>query len=349
MNREPPILREPSLAVVIPCYRVAKHVAGVLKAIGPEVDRIYCVDDACPEQSRLVIEKASAEDSRIRCLVHQQNQGVGGAVVTGYRQAIKDGADVIVKLDGDGQMDPTRIPGLIEPILRGEADYVKGNRFFHLEGLRSMPVLRLIGNAGLSFLSKLSTGYWDLFDPTNGYTAIHAALVRELPLGKLSRRYFFESDILFRLNVLRAVVTEVPMSARYADEESNLSVLKTLVQFPLYHLRNCWKRIFYNYFLRGFSMASVNLVAGLALLIFGVVFGVTKWVGGIETSVLATPGTVMLAGLPVLLGCQILLNFVAFDMANIPHNPIHQRLQSYERMSPENPAPVSPGDAPSAR
>ena len=307
MDREPAKPDEPSVAVVIPCYRVSRQLASVLQAIGPEVWRIYCVDDGCPEQSRLVAERVAAEDPRIRCLVHEQNRGVGAAVATGYRQALQDGADVIVKLDGDGQMDPAAIGLLVEPILCGQADYVKGNRFFHLEGLKSMPRLRLIGNAGLSFLAKMSTGYWELFDPTNGFTAIHAAVAGELPLGKLSPRYFFESDILFRLNTLRAVVAEVPMEARYAEEKSSLSVLKTLVQFPLCHARNCWKRILYNYFLRGFSIASVNLVAGLALLIFGVLFGAIKWIGGAESSVVASPGTVMLAGLPVILGCQLLL------------------------------------------
>ena len=178
------------LAVVVPCYRVGGQVADVLAAVGPEVWRIYCVDDACPERSGHVAEQLAAGDPRIRCLVHPRNMGVGAAVVTGYRQAIDDGAEVIVKLDGDGQMDPARIPELVEPILRGEADYVKGNRFFDLEGLRSMPVLRLLGNAGLSFLAKLSTGYWTLFDPTNGYTAIHASVARRLPLNKLSPRYF---------------------------------------------------------------------------------------------------------------------------------------------------------------
>ena len=335
---EPPAAREPMtgtnvaqndacrLAVVIPCYRVSLQVGGVLKAIGPAVWRIYCVDDGCPDESHLAVEKAAVEDARIRCLVHPRNKGVGAAVVTGYKQALADGADVIVKLDGDGQMDPARIAELAEPILRGEADYVKGNRFFRLEGLKSMPWLRMIGNAGLSFLAKMSTGYWELFDPTNGYTAIHAAVARELPLDKLSPRYFFESDILFRLNTLRAVVTEVPMDARYADERSSLRPLWSLAQFPLYHARNCWKRILYNYFLRGFSLASINLVGGLALTLFGVVFGLMKWVQGAETSALASAGTVMLAGLPVILGCQLLLNFVAFDMANIPRGPIHRRL-----------------------
>jgi len=316
------------LAVVVPCYRVGNQIANVLKAIGPEVWRIYCVDDACPEQSHRIVQEIAAVDTRIRCLIHQRNMGVGAAVVTGYKQALQDGAEVIVKLDGDGQMDPTRIPELIKPILRGEADYVKGNRFFHLDGLKSMPLLRLIGNAGLSFLSKMSTGYWTLFDPTNGYTAIHALVARQLPLDKLSPRYFFESDILFRLNTVCAVVTEVPMDACYGDETSSLNLIRTLAQFPLYHARNLWKRILYNYFLRGFSMASINLVGGLALLIFGVVFGMIKWIGGVEMNVLASSGTVMLAALPVIIGCEMLLNFIAFDMANIPHSPIHLRLHS---------------------
>lgn len=319
------------LAVVVPCYRVAACIADVLRAIGPEVWRVYCVDDACPEHSHEIIEQAAAEDPRIRCLRHSENMGVGAAVVTGYKQAIADGAEVIVKLDGDGQMDPRRIPELVQPILRGEADYVKGNRFFRLEGLWAMPVVRLIGNAGLSFLSKMSTGYWTLFDPTNGYTAIHALAAERLPLDKLSRRYFFESDILFRLNTLRAAVAEVPMDACYGHENSSLSIFKTLVHFPLCHARNLAKRIFYNYFLRGFSVASIHLVAGAILLAFGVVFGASRWIVGAETNVPASAGTVMLAALPILIGCQLLLSFISFDMSNVPVSPIHTRLQLWTK------------------
>jgi dolichol-phosphate mannosyltransferase len=319
------------LAAVIPCFRVSKQIAGVLRAIGPEVWRIYCIDDGCPEQSRLVVEQLAAEDPRIRSLVNERNHGVGGAVVTGYRQALDDGAEMIVKLDGDGQMDPARIPELIAPLCNGEADYVKGNRFYHLESLRAMPVARLIGNAGLSFLSKLSTGYWNLFDPTNGYTAIHAAVARRLPLGKLHPRYFFESDILFRLNTLRAVVTEVPMEARYGDESSSLSLMKAFVQFPIYHARNYLKRIFYNYFLRSFSAASINLVIGFALLVFGVIFGAVEWIVGAERHVPASAGTVMLAALPIIIGSQLLLNFLSFDMANVPREPIHPKIRLHER------------------
>ena len=318
-----PNMPEPlRLAVVIPCYRVRNHIASVLRRIGPEVWRVYCIDDGCPEQSRAVVEEAAAGDPRIRSLVHERNQGVGAAVVTGYRQALQDGADVIVKVDGDGQMDPALIPQLVEPLLDFDADYVKGNRFFHIEGLRSMPTIRLIGNAGLSFMSKISTGYWTLFDPTNGFTAIHASVARQLPLGKLSPRYFFESDILFRLNTLRAVVAEVPMDARYADEKSNLSLWRAAVEFPARHFRNGCKRIFYNYFLRGFGVASINLIFGLLLTVFGAVFGGIAWAAAAGRNMPASAGTVMLAALPVIVGSQLLLSFLSFDMANVPRDPI---------------------------
>jgi dolichol-phosphate mannosyltransferase len=319
------------LAVVIPCYRVSRQIGDVLAAIGPEVWRIYCVDDGCPEQSGRMVEQRATVDPRVRLLVHPLNRGVGAAVVTGYRQALEDGAEIIVKLDGDGQMDPGRICELTAPLRDGEADYVKGNRFYHLESLRAMPVGRLIGNAGLSFLSKLSTGYWNLFDPTNGFTAIHAAVARRLPLGKLHPRYFFESDILFRLNTLRAVVTEVPMDARYGEEKSNLSLVKAFVQFPIYHARNCCKRIFYNYFLRGFSVASINLVVGFALLLFGVTFGVVEWIVGAQRQTPASSGTVMLAALPVIIGSQLLLSFLSFDMSNVPREPLHPKIRLNER------------------
>ena len=182
------------IAVVIPCYKVKKHVLEVIASIGNEVWRIYIVDDACPEGSGRHVE-AHCLDQRVRVVYHECNQGVGGAVMTGYRAAIADGAEVIVKVDGDGQMDASLIPNFIEPILAGEADYTKGNRFFDLEEIRAMPKVRLFGNAVLSLMTKLSSGYWDLFDPTNGYTAIHAEVARHLPFGKISQRYFFETDI----------------------------------------------------------------------------------------------------------------------------------------------------------
>lgn len=319
------------LAVVVPCFRVKSVVRKVLEGIGPEVSAIYCVDDCCPEGSADVIAACSEVDVRIHLIRHTSNQGVGGAVLSGYAAALADGADVIVKLDGDGQMDPRLISALVAPIARAESDYVKGNRFFDLDSVQSMPVVRLIGNAGLSFLTKLSSGYWQLFDPTNGFTAISAAAARALPLPKISRRYFFESDILFRLNTIQAVVSDVPMPAEYGDEESSLSVSRCLFEFPFLHLRNTAKRIFYNYFLRGFSMASVHLVLGTLLLAFGFAFGITKWLLAHQSGEFASAGTVMLSALPVILGMQMLLSFVNFDMASVPGIPLCKRLSTIDR------------------
>jgi glycosyltransferase involved in cell wall biosynthesis len=315
------------VAVVIPSYSVTRHILSVISKIPPGVWRIYVIDDACPDGSGKFVE-ASVSDSRLRVLYHPQNQGVGGAVMTGYRAAITDGAEVIVKLDGDGQMDPALLWHFVEPILVGEADYTKGNRFFDLEEIRAMPRVRLFGNAVLSLMAKLSTGYWDLFDPTNGYTAIHADVARHLPFEKISRRYFFETDILFRLNTLRAVVVDIPMDARYGDEGSNLKITKIIGEFLFKHARNFLKRIFYNYYLRDLSLASIELPLGLCLLLFGIGYGGYHWLESAQAGVATPAGTVMLAALPILMGIQFVMAFLGYDIASVPRRPRHTNFRS---------------------
>lgn len=313
----------PRIAVVIPCYRVSRSIADLIIAIGPEVATIYVIDDACPEKSGELVKNTSV-DPRVKVISHTENQGVGGAVVSGYRAALADGMEIIVKLDGDGQMDPSLIPNFTGPIARGEADYAKGNRFFNLEDVRSMPKERLLGNAALSFLTKLSSGYWDLFDPTNGYTAIHRDVAKALPLEKLSRGYFFESDLLFRLNILRAVVVDVPMAAKYGDETSSLKISKIISEFLLKHLGNLGKRIFYNYFLRDMSIASLELPLGLIMLLVGSVIGFSHWGDSLRTGIPTPAGTVMLSGLNIIIGMQFVLAFLAYDIGSVPRRPIHR-------------------------
>jgi glycosyltransferase involved in cell wall biosynthesis len=293
----------------------------VLAGIGPSVARIYVVDDACPEGSADVVERDCA-DPRVRVIRHADNQGVGGAVISGYRAALADAMDVVVKIDGDGQMDPGLIPDFVAPVLAGESDYAKGNRFFDLDGLGRMPSGRLFGNAVLSFVTKLSSGYWDVFDPTNGYTAIDARVLRRLPLDKVSRRYFFESDLLFRLNILRAVVVDVPMQARYGDEVSSLDVRVAAFEFLFRNVRNFGKRIFYNYYLRDLSIASIELPAGLLMLVAGTTIGAQSWMHSLATQHPAPTGTVMLSALLLLMGMQLLLAFVNYDIASVPRRPI---------------------------
>jgi glycosyltransferase involved in cell wall biosynthesis len=311
------------VAVVIPSYKVTRHILGVIAGIGPEVSRIYVVDDKCPDGSGAFV-KANCQDPRVTVVEHAENQGVGGAVMSGYRAAIADGMEVIVKVDGDGQMDARLIPHFIAPILRGEADYTKGNRFFDLEQIGQMPPMRLFGNAVLSLMTKLSSGYWNLFDPTNGYTAIHADAARHLPFAKISKRYFFETDMLFRLNTLNAVVVDVPMDASYGDEVSNLKISKIVTEFLGKHVRNFSKRIFYNYYLRNMSLASIELPAGLAMLTWGTVYGAMHWIESSRAGVATAPGTVMLSALPVIMGMQLVLAFLAHDIASVPQRPIHR-------------------------
>lgn len=315
----------PHVAVVIPCYRVRDTIKGVIERIGPEVRTIICVDDACPEGSGHEV-LDSVRDSRASVEFHSSNRGVGGAMVTGYVRALAAGAEIVVKVDGDGQMDPTLVPVMIRPIVEGRADYAKGNRFFSIEDVSDMPAARLLGNAVLSFVSKLSSGYWDVFDPTNGYTAVHANVLRHLPLQKLNHGYFFESDMLFRLNTLRAVVVDVPMRAIYGVGRSSLSIPRVALSFLLKHAVNLAKRVVYNYFLRDFSVASLELVVGLAAVLFGTAFGASQWLLSAQTGEPATAGTVMLAALPVLVGIWLLLGFLNYDISNVPRNPVHRLL-----------------------
>jgi glycosyltransferase involved in cell wall biosynthesis len=314
------------LAVVIPCYRVKMHIMDVLAGIGSECSCIYVADDNCPEGTGELVRQA-CKDPRVKVVAHERNQGVGAATVTGYRHALADGADVIVKMDGDGQMDPALIPRLVRPILEGTADYAKGNRFYYLESLRRMPSVRLFGNSVLSFISKLSTGYWDILDPTNGFTAIHARVAEALPLEKVSPRYFFESDMLFRLATVRAVVVDVPMHARYAGERSNLRLGDVWPAFCAKHVSNLARRIGYGYFLRDFNFASIQLVVGGLLVGIGAKVGIGAWWRSFLTGIPATSGTVMLAALPVILGMQMLLSFLSFDLRNMPRTVLHRRLE----------------------
>lgn len=312
------------VAVVIPCYKVSRFIVDVIRRIGPEVERIYAVDDCCPEGSGDFIE-TQVTDPRVRLLRNPVNKGVGGAVMTGYRQALEDGMDIVIKVDGDGQMDPALIPLFISPLVAGEADYAKGNRFFSASAVRSMPRVRLLGNAMLSFMTKFSSGYWSIFDPTNGYTAIHARALGAIDLRTISERYFFETDMLIRLGDLRAVVVDVPMRAVYGEEVSGLRIGAILGEFLRKHIKATIRRFTYLYLMRDFNIASLNLIIGSILMIFGILFGGFEWVRSISSGVPASTGTVMLSVLPIIAGLQMLLFFLGYDISAEPRKPVQRQ------------------------
>jgi dolichol-phosphate mannosyltransferase len=305
------------ICVVIPCYKVRKSILDVINKIPEIVGKIIVVDDFCPEGTGKYVQE-NCSDGRVEIISHVRNQGVGGAMISGYKRAIELGVSVVVKIDGDGQMNPAHIEELLFPINSKEADYVKGSRFYFVNDLKNMPFVRLIGNSILSFYNKLISGYWDIMDPTNGYTAIHTDILKMLPLDKISHDFFFESDMLFRLNTIRAVVKEVPVPVTYDNNKSNLSVFKVLFTFPFKYSSRLIKRIIYNYFIRDFNIGTLELLISLIFTVVGASFGIFHWWKSILYGVPATAGTVIISALLIILGFQSFLAYIHFDLLNIP-------------------------------
>ncbi len=304
------------IAVVIPCYRTGTTVREVIAGVPSGVAHIIVVDDACPDSSGDAV--AALGRPEVTVLRHERNRGVGAAMVTGYRKALELGCDIVVKMDGDGQMDPAHLPRLVAPLAADEADYAKGNRFRDFGALRGMPKLRLFGNSALSFLVKAASGYWNTMDPTNGYTAIHRRALERLPLERLSQRYFFESDMMIQLGIIGAVARDVDMPAQYGGEGSSLGIGRVLLEFPPKLIAGLVRRVFLKYFVYDFNMASVYILIGLPVFVASVVFGVIEWIDSILSGVPRTAGTIMLVALPIIVSFQMLLQAIQIDIDSVP-------------------------------
>jgi glycosyltransferase involved in cell wall biosynthesis len=310
------------IAAVVPAYRVEKQIAAVLAAVPAYVRNIIVVDDASPDATAGLVTAAARKDRRITLIRHSSNQGVGGAMISGFKQALELGARIIVKVDGDGQMDVDRLEALLEPLILGRADYAKGNRFRDFQSLQQMPLVRRIGNMGLGFLAKAATGYWHLFDPTNGFFGIRQEALAQLPLERIDRSYFFETSMLANLYLTGAVVRDVAMPARYRGELSSMLIHRVLLEFPLKLLGTFVRRLVLKNFIYDFSMVSIYLLAGLPLLLFGLTFGAIKWVQYALQAIAAPTGTVMLPTLCVLLGIQFLVSAIEIDLRSVPTEPL---------------------------
>jgi len=303
-------------AVIIPCFKVADSIKDVVCSVPVSIDHIIVVDDKCPEGSGKIAEET--DDERVIVIYHERNLGVGGAVISGYKKGLELGCEILVKMDGDGQMDPEYIESLTAPLVRNDADYTKGNRFMDFKALKSMPKIRLLGNNVLSFLEKVFSGYWDIMDPTNGYTAIHKRALQDLSLDKIANGYFFESSMLLNLNLINAVVEDVPIPAKYGDENSSLTVRSALLKFPLRLFCGLMKRIFLKYYIYDFNMASVYILLGVPMFIWGMVFGAVEWIDSHGSDVPKTAGTIMLAALPLIISFEMLLQAISIDIGLVP-------------------------------
>jgi len=309
------------IAVIIPCFKVRTHILDLVSEVLKYEYTIYLIDDACPENSGDYVAE-NIKNERLNIIYNTQNLGVGGAVKKGFSIALENDFDIFVKLDGDGQMKPEFIQTLIQPLINEIADFTKGNRFFNVNQVKKMPLIRLMGNSALSFINKFVNGYWQIMDPTNGFIALNKITLSQLEIDKLSNRYFFESDLLFRLGIIRAVVLDFPMEPNYGNEKSNLSVFRTLISFPPKYIKRFFKRIIYLYFLRDFNVGSLHLISGSLLFLFGLVFGIFKWIIHVQNHEPTPTGTIMIATLSIILGFQLLLSFLNYDINNYPKEPL---------------------------
>ena len=308
--------RAPVVAAVLPAYRTAPSIRAVIERIPSSVAHVIVVDDASPDGAGAAA--SAVGDPRVIVLSHESNRGVGGAMKTGFDRALELGADIVVKLDSDGQMDPALIPSLVAPLAAGEADLAKGNRFADLAVISAMPPLRRAGNLALSFLVKAASGYWSLFDPCNGFLAVTSDLLKDIRRDRLADRYFFEISLLCESYRAEGVVLDVAMHPRYGDEISSLSPTRSLFEFSGRLLGRLLSRIGSTYFLRDFNVVSVFISAGVPLMAFGVLWSAYHWYRSWATNVVASTGTVMIGTLAIILAFQLLLQAVVLDVQNEP-------------------------------
>lgn len=306
------------IAVVIPCYNVSKHIEAVVNDLPNDISYIITVNDCSADNTLSVLENLAKLNTKLQVVNHLVNQGVGGAMISGYKKSLELGSDITIKMDGDGQMTAANIPKLIRPLIEGKADFTKGNRFRDLKALKSMPLVRRIGNLGLSFLIKAASGYWNIFDPTNGFTAIKNEVLSEVNFDKLHKRYYFETSMIAELYFSNAVILDVPMKAFYGDEVSGLSSTQSLFEFPPKLFVTFLRRIVLKYFLIDFNLGSLYLLTGIPMFLYGIIFGLIKFEQYDKLGVGAPTGTVILPTLFIILGFQVLLAGLAFDVNNYP-------------------------------
>jgi len=303
------------IAVVVPAYREEQHVGDVIDSMPDLVDLVVVVDDASPDGTFAV---ASAHaDARTEVIRHERNTGVGGAILTGHRRAMERGADVMVVMAGDAQMDPEHLPALLRPVVEGGYGFSKANRFYSAQSFAGMPRHRVVGNIVLTFLTKVSSGYWDLVDPQNGYTAVTRESLERVPLDKVSQRYEFENDLLIWLNIAGVRACDVPVPAVYGSEVSGIKLHKVVPRILGTLWRGFWRRLWLKYVLWSFSPIALLFVLGSLALLVGLVCGV--WALALSAGgSYVSPATWLLAVGASIVGVQFLLNALVLDIQATP-------------------------------
>ena len=313
------------IGCLIPCFRGGPITLSLIDKALKFTDYVILIDDACPNQTGQLAEERFASTDKVKVLFNSHNQGVGKSCQHGIRFLLENDCTIIIKIDADGQMDPNLIPSLIQPIIEGKAEAVKGNRFTSVDDFLSMPKIRIIGNLGLSFLNKISTGYWELFDPTNGFIAFKSSALKRVRIEKTDNRYFFESDLLFQSSLAQVTFAQISMSSVYGNEISSLRPMRELRRFASKHLVNFFKRLIYQYFLLDFNAGSLELLGGSIGFMLTTIFSLKLFISGILYNKYATSGE---SGLFAVLSIMTMQMFIAFLYYDATQQPLMRQLRS---------------------
>jgi glycosyltransferase involved in cell wall biosynthesis len=308
------VLGGKTVAVVVPAYDEEALLPATLAGIPGFVDRIYVVDDASRDATAARAREAAAADQRIDLIVHERNRGVGAAIVSGYKRALAEGMEVVCVMAADNQMDPADLHRLVEPVARGEVEYAKADRLRSGEAWRVMPRARYLGNATLSLLTKIASGYWHVADSQSGYTAISRQALEQLDLDRLYPRYGFPNDMLVRLNVIEARVRDVPSRPVYGvGERSGIRYARVVPAISRLLVRAFFWRLWQKYVIRDFHPLVFFYVSGLALFLLGLGLGIAEIV--LRALGNAIPAaTIVLVALLLMFGSQLVLFAMWLDM-----------------------------------
>lgn len=266
--------RDKTIAVIVPAYNEEKLIGKVLETVPTFIDHIVVVDDASSDRTGEVVRTHQQEDSRIIYLCHTKNEGVGGAIVTGYKWARDNEISISVVMAGDAQMDPKDLPKLLDPVVDGEVDYSKGNRLFTGRAWRVIPKTRYLGNAVLSFLTKIASGYWHVADSQSGYGAVSLEVLKTIDLDSIYKRYGMPNDFLVKLNVYHFRVRDVPVNPIYGiGERSGIKIYKVVFTLSSLLLKLFIWRLKEKYIIRDFHPLVLFYLMGFVLTPIGFIFG----------------------------------------------------------------------------
>lgn len=308
--------RDLRVAAILPCYNEEKLIAKTVEGMPDFVDFILAVDDNSTDKTWEIIQDLAKDNKKVVPIHLDPNEGIGGAYIHGYEWVLDKKVDLTFTMAGDAQCNTDYMTNMIDTLLDNDLDYVKANRFVHLDALKQMPTFRRIGNTVITILTKFASGYYSIFDSQNGYGVFKLKTLQKLPFDHIGRRYDYENTLLIALSIMGARIKDEPVPAIYGDEVSTIPVFKTTMRALRVVWVGFWQRVYYKYIVYNFHPIALFLLSGIVLGLFGVFFGLyLVLIKLLDDAVLST-GSVMLSVLPIIIGFQLTLTAITMDMNN---------------------------------